>query len=215
MKAVEALELHAKKKGWVEKSFGDLYRPGTVELGAPIDKVARFLGKQLKPSRKVVSAIKFADGRVQEILEADFQVTKLAPAPKRETGLALVEEEPTKAVSVAVPTKGCPEPDFNATDVRARAVLMAFLSPEQRSDFLKYNRFVTFGATTGHRYMVISRHNREALARFGGRGLYDIDEESPICVHDYMVPAAEEMLALHMLVSLPGHEHYVRTLAPN
>jgi hypothetical protein len=31
-------------------------------------------------------------------------------------------------------------------------------------------------------------------------------------VHDYAVPAAEEMLAIHLMLQLPQHEPYLRHL---
>ena len=83
------------------------------------------------------------------------------------------------------------------------------LSPDQLADFARYNRFVSVGADTGHRYMVTSRQCTDGLLSFQ-RTLYDLDEERPLCVHDWSVPAAEEMLALHMMLGLPRWESYLR-----
>ena len=32
------------------------------------------------------------------------------------------------------------------------------------------------------------------------------------CVHDWTVPASEEMLALHLFLTMPGREHYLRDI---
>jgi len=110
-----------------------------------------------------------------------------------------------------VPTRGCPAPDFRSAELKARVVLETFLTDEQREDFQRYNRFVSVGATTGHRYMITSRHARDELSQWQ-RTLYDLDDRIPLCVHDWGVPAAEEMLALHVLVQLPEYETYLRYL---
>jgi hypothetical protein len=88
---------------------------------------------------------------------------------------------------------------------------MAFLDDDQAEDFEDRNAFVSIGVETGHRYMVTSRHARDQLATWR-RQLYDLDEGRPYCVHDYAVPAAEEMLALHLLLQIPGRESYLRHL---
>jgi hypothetical protein len=95
-------------------------------------------------------------------------------------------------------------------ELKARKVLEVFLDDEQLADFHEHNRFMTVGVS-GTRYMVTSRHARDELAGYH-RSLYDLDQERPLCVHDYSVPAAEEMLALHLLVQLPDHEGYLRHL---
>jgi len=44
------------------------------------------------------------------------------------------------------------------------------------------------------------------------RSLFDVDEHMAYCVHDWEVPAAEEMLALHAFLSVPGLESYLRAI---
>ena len=124
------------------------------------------------------------------------------------------KDDPPKAVAtVTKPVLSCPEPRLGRAEIKARGVLTEFLDEEQLADFLKHNRFVSVGAATGHRYMITSRHSREGLAMYGGRQLYDLDTKWPFCVHhDKMVPAAEEMLSLHLLLQLPEHELYLRGL---
>lgn len=200
--ALEKLAETARKKGWVDNVQGLV---DGVTLKVPVEKAGKVLAKALKPGRKLVSAIRISGGKIEEVTEQTFERALVKAGDPYRT-------EEVRAVTVAEPVRGCPAPDFNQADVLAREVLDCFLSDEQRADFNKYNRFVTVGGTTGHRYMVTSRHERSALAKYGGRSLYDLDENRAICTHDWSVPAAEEVLALHLFVSMPGYEGWLRTL---
>ena len=119
------------------------------------------------------------------------------------------KSEPVVATTVAAPVLGCPAPDFDQAEVRAAAVLRAFLTPEQLEDFRTEQAFVATGVDTGSRYIITSRHARTKLAQTT-RSLFCIEESMPYCVHDWEVPAAEEMLALLVHLSLPGKELYLR-----
>lgn len=203
--ALKTLAEVASKRRWLPTSkvplFSDLGILKTT-LGAPIDKVAKQLAKLLKPNRKIISAVQFKDGGIEEIYDDEDP----EDPPK--------VEEPAKpavaAASVAAPTRGCPAPDFGSAELKARGVLATFLSKDQIDDFTRYNRFVTTGADTGHQYMVTSRQATDALSRYQ-RTLYDLDEDRPLCVHDWSVPPAEEMLALHVLLKLPDWERFLRS----
>ena len=123
------------------------------------------------------------------------------------------DDAKTKAVTVARPVNGCPMPDFPAADVRASRVLETFLTEEQIRDYRKEGAFVTRGADTGRRYLICNRESPEVMRlRMVGRQLYDLDRREPICVHDWAVPPPEEMLALHLCLSLPGRESELLTL---
>jgi len=200
-----ALTPQARRKGWIADDATLAARE--VELAVGIDVIARAIAKKMKPDRKVLSAVKFASGCIEEITEAAY-------AEQLDLGLPrarVVKDKPAAATSVAAPYHGCPAPDFVNADVKAREVLMMFLAPEQIEDFLRYNRFVSVGAATGRRYMITSRHARDSLAQYH-RSLYDLEDRFPLCVHDWAVPAAEEMLALHICLQLPGWERYLRRL---
>lgn len=224
--ALITLEEHARKKGWIGRTdrMDDFSKKGEIRLEAPLEKVSKMLAKLLKPGRKLVSAVRFSDGKMQEIIEADYverdEAGREIKGRRAEEGKLLsmkpkVESDPPApeaiAATVAKPYVGCPAPDFENAEIRARYVLEQFLTEEQLADFRKYNRFVSLGATTGHRYVVSSRHSKSSMDQFH-RSLYDLDERRALCVHDWNVPAAEEMLMLHVLVSLPGYEDYVRFL---
>ncbi|HSX22887.1 MAG TPA: hypothetical protein VLE97_08960 [Gaiellaceae bacterium] len=188
---------------------GSLYSSGTLksELAAPIAAVARAVAKAMKPNRKTISAVVFSGGKMRELYDGD-EPGALAD-PYRSSAKDGAEAEPKAAASVAAPTRGCPSPDFERAELRAKTVLETFLSPDQIEDFRRYNRFISVGSATGHRYMVTSRQAKDELSRYQ-RTLYDLDEEFPLCVHDWSVPAAEEMLSLHVLLSLPRWELFLR-----
>lgn len=229
---------------------------GEIQLDAPIEDVQKLLSKALKPGRILVTAVRFADGVVEEKRDALAPYRKegdttepptLAPNEKAAT----VEEQPSpvaaaalKAVTVAAPVIGCPPPDFEEADVRATRVLEAFLMEDQLEDFRRYGQFLSLGHETGHRYLITSRNAPRRLARVSGRSLYDLDEPKvesgaaiirrvnagghlvdadpfagngehwgrAFCVHDWTVPASEEMLALHLFLTMPGREHYLRNI---
>ena len=202
--ALELLTKTAIKKKWVPE--GTVFGVNTV-VQATTRRVANLIAKSLKPTRKLVSAVKFSNGKIEEISEQTFTVPD-GKLSKTETGGL---SEPKAATTVATPTKGCPPPDFSPAQLRARDCVMAFLSPEQREDFLRFNRFIAVGVTTGHRYMLTSRTNRDDLQRYH-RTLYDLDDDKPLCVHDWDIPAEEELHALHIMTQLPGHEQFIREL---
>ncbi len=217
--ALMALGAVARKKKWID---GELTLDSVaIPFKAPIDKVSRQLAKLLKPGRTVISAVRFHDGTMEEVREAAAQVPEVrvvqeAEAPASATSAS--GDEPTstgkrkKAIvgaSVAAPVRGCPAPDFAQAEIRAARVLSAFLSPDQLADFKRFNRFISVGQVTGNRYMVTSRNARDQLAYYT-RSLYDLERKVELCAHDWDVPAAEEMLALHLLLQLPGWECYLR-----
>ncbi len=199
----------------------------TLNLNAPISKVQKLLQKQLKPGRDQVTVVRFGNGKVQEMTERQLEVLEtqpgiLSPAPQAgETNPELAatgsddaapkKPEKAAAVTVARPVRGCPPPDFDPAEVRAQHVMCEFLDTQQVADFKSDQAFMSVGADTGHRYIITSRHARTKLATLT-RSLYDVDEQRPYCVHDWDVPPAEEMLALHLFLSVPGLETYLREI---
>lgn len=203
-----------------------------ITLTAPIGDVEAVLSRALNPKgRKLFSAVKFSNGEIEKIYGStpsepakpdSYRINAKAvgddPPPKDEK-----KKEPEAAATVKEPVIGCPVPEFPEADVRASRALEAFLDPRQLAEYRRHGAFVTVGRDTGHRYLV---RNREAPMRLkheqlkghglvaGGsfNGLYDLDECRALCVHDWDVPPPEEMLALHLCLSLPGFERHVRML---
>jgi hypothetical protein len=217
--ALERFQVSAAKKGWIATKCDPTRATEPVVICGPIHKVQASLARLLKPSRKLVAAVKFSDGTIEEVTERTFEDDGTEAEPngegpyreavaKKAAPKKAKKKKPEAATTVAKPYRGCPAPDFVDAEIRARRVLDVFLSPDQRADFRKHNRFVTLGADTGFRYMLTSRHCNDELARFQ-RTLYDLDNRWPICTHDWEVPAAEELLSLHILLQLPGWESYL------
>ena len=175
----------------------------TIHLKAPIEDVQKILAKALKPERTLLTAVKFSDGQIEEV--------HAVPTPEgpREVIAEKPPEapQPVVATTVARPVNGCPMPDFPEADIRASKVLETFLSPGQIADYRKTGSFITTGADSGHRYLICNRERPTFMGRYlDGRQLYNLETKQPICVHDWAVPPPEEMLALHLCLSLPGRE---------
>lgn len=222
--ALQKFQANAVKKGWISKTTDLTKATEPTTVRGPIHKVQASLARYLKPTRKLVSAVKFSDGTIEEVTERTFEDDGEAAEPSNgdgpyreqaaKKGAKKKKKKPKAAATVAKPRRGCPAPDFTQADVRARRVLVEFLDAQQLTDFQNHNRFISIGADTGFRYMITSRHANDALANYQ-RTLYDLDNERAICTHDWDVPAAEEMLALHLLLQLPGWETYLLGLDAN
>jgi hypothetical protein len=181
---------------------------GKIVVPKRIDKIEDMLSKMMKRDRKLLSAVVFRNGSVEEIHRSENHPYR-DPAPAS----TAIEKVPKAAVTVAQPTIGCPLPEFERAEVRATRVLREFLSEQQLADFERTQSFLTVGGDTGHQYVLTSRHApAERLARVGGRSVFDVAAHRSICVHDWVVPAAEELLELKLFLELPGHESYVRGL---
>ncbi len=215
----------AEKKAWLgdadEMSALVTGSDGAVVLKAPLLKVSAELTKLLKPQRSIVTAVKYADGRMVEVQGSGAEETpsssSAAPGLVERAGAAVSKAadavvDAVAGVSVAKPTQGCPQSVFQRAEQKARDVLEVFLDDEQMADFKAHGAFFSTGALTGHRYMITARTNPAGLKKTGGRSLYDLDTKEAFCVHDYVVPVAEECLALHLLLQLPEHENYLRHL---
>jgi hypothetical protein len=205
-KALASLKDKAEAKSWLTTSASDFDREmnpgGGLVLKAKIGDVQKLLAKALRPGRKLVSVVKFANGKLEEVSSADLaEVKDVKEADKKEA----------TGTTVAKPTRGCPVPRLGQADLKARKVLFEFLSDDQMDDFEDHQQFVSTGAGTGHKYMVTSRNAPSKLAQYQGRQLYDLVEQRSFCIHhDGFVPAAEEMLTLHLMLQFPHHESYLR-----
>jgi len=201
----QALETLQRKAigNWPTASPADTpYRitdKGDVLVSMPIAKVVNILARGMKWGRKLLTAVTFSGGKIEEVRRGDGE----APAA--------LANSPKAAVTVAQPTRGCPIPEFERAEILATRVLKEFLSPTQLVDFERTQSFIVVGADSGHRYMLISRHS-PSLHAYGGRSVYDVTEGQSICVHDWLVPASEELLELALFLGLPGRERYVRAL---
>lgn len=185
------LEKGVKKGLWATTNIDADLTAKALDLNAPLATIQKEVTKALKPQRETLSVVKFVDGRIEETREA------------------VLVSEAAAGVSVAVPDRGCPAPAFVKAELKAREVLERFLGAGQLENFRRHNSFVTVGGDTGHFLRITSRQTK-AWERFGT--LYDLSTDEPMCVHDYSVPAAEEMLAVMLCMSLPKWETHLREL---
>ena len=178
---------------------------GKIVVPKPVQKVEALLAKSMKRGRKLLSAVVFKNGRIEEIDRTEGgEVAALATVEK---------SEPKAAVTVAQPALSCPVPEFERANVRATRVLREFLSPQQLEDFERTQSFLVTGADSGHKYVLTSRQApAEQLAKVGGRSVYDVNRGYAVCVHDWTVPASEELLELALFLSMPGRERAVSVL---
>ncbi len=204
-KALENLIQYAQSKQWKTEDVPEAFHlkgtpmrgnsgTGALTIHKRLATVKNRLAKDLKPGRALVDVVQFKSGEIVE------------------HSVAPIKEKPARGVTVAAPTVGCAVPTLEAAEIKAREVLMAFLDDSQAEDFERHNRFLSTGAATGHRYMVTSRLEKDNVARNVHGQLFDLSDDNPLCVHDYSVPAAEEMLALHLLLQIPERENYMRGL---
>jgi len=181
-----------------------------VTLKAPIVAIERFLTRQLRGKTNTVSVMITDQGNLYEIKMPDPDEEETNVLPFRRQGGEEVEE-PDAATTVRKPAVGCPAPNFQHAIFRATDVLRKFLTPEQIQDYERHQRFVTVGARTGHRYMLTSRHVCSTRGNHF-RTVYDLDEGRALCIHDWGIPAPEELLTMHVMLSLPSGENHVRAL---
>jgi len=182
-----------------------------VILKAPITTIERFLTRHLRGATSTVSVMITDQGNLYEIKGEDFQADTNVLPFRREAEGGDPEEKPKAATTVRKPAVGCPAPNFEETRIRANEVLKAFLSPEQIEDYERYQKFVTIGGASGRRYLLTSRH---ALSRTSSRmrSVRDVDLNKDLCVHDWGIPAPEELLTMHTMLSLPQYEGYIHGL---
>jgi hypothetical protein len=199
----------ATEKAWAsmpDDSFviGDK-KPRHVILKAPVVAVERFITRQLRGKSDTVSVMITDHGKLYEIkVPEDPDVDTNVLPFRRDPG----GEEPEAATTVRKPAIGCPAPDFEHAHIRATDVLRQFLTPQQTADYEKHQRFVTVGGKTGKRYMLTSRHARSELSKYH-RTVYNLDDDQAKCVHDWGIPAPEELLTMHLMLSMPEYEEYV------
>ena len=213
---------------------------GSVRIVKPVDKVEAVLAKAMKRGRKLLSAVVFKNGRIEEVHRTADGEAVAAPAghpyrdlpddpppgalvrsdeaDKKSTGVVAtvkgaIAASAKAAVTVAQPTVGCPVPEFERAEVRATRVLRAFLTDGQLADFERTQTFLVSGADSGHLYLLTSRHAPlDRWNKVGGRSVYNVTLGQPVCVHDWTVPAAEELMELKLFLEISGRERYVRSL---
>ena len=204
----EALSMLGKKF-----SLNTSTQVGKIVVPKPVAKVEAVLAKAMKRGRKLLSAVVFKNGRIEEVhrtADGETKVETVVEDPCR----GEVKDVVKAVVTVAQPMLSCPVPEFERADVRATRVLREFLAPQQLADFERTQSFLVTGADSGHRYVLTSRQaSAERLEKVNGRSVFDLTRGYAVCVHDWVVPAAEELLELKLFLELEGHEASVSRMA--
>lgn len=185
---------------------------GKILIAKRVEKVEKLLATSMKRGRKLLTAVVFKNGKIEELhrTEKDGVAQTIVTTVKEDVDAAASAKA---AVTVAQPALSCPVPEFDRAQVRATRVLREFLTPVQLADFERTQQFVVVGADSGNRYVLTSRQAPAAvLDKMGGRTVFDCTRGHAVCVHDWTVPAAEELLGLALFLQMPGREHHVSVL---
>ena len=193
----------AAKKGWWDGTppgKGEPYqgKPKDIPVDAPLAKASKVLIGLARPKDRTLTAVKFADGKMETIEGANA------------TSLALVEEtigrakkgekghgEEAAAASVKRPTPCCPQCQPGAIGP-ASEVLLSFLTPEQHKQWARERAILVEGKLSGHRYLIAHRHS--PIAQRVGRICFDTDDGEVVHFHDWSVPPEEEVLAAKLIM---------------
>lgn len=182
----------ASKRGWTSvRVIRATGIPPTqdIVLATSLATAGTRLLKFLRPKDSTLTAVSFQDGRVVTTSgTSDTDVAKIAKE---------LEKEPKAAVSVSRPTPCCPDCKPGAIGP-ASEVLLAFLTPEQHTDWAEHRAFRARGQLSGHDYLVMHRHHPLAVA--SGRHVYDLTDDARMDFHDVSLPPEEEALSAKLVL---------------
>lgn len=199
--AGEFLRMAAKKRWWdgTPPDKGEPYkgRAKDILIEAPLAKTSKALIRIARPRDRTLTAVKFADGKMEAIegaTAASLEVIEKTVARAKEG-----EKKGKEAVAASVkrPTPCCPECQPGAIGP-ASEVLQAFLSPEQHDQWARERAIMVEGHLSGHRYVIAHRHSK--LAQRVGRICFDTDDQNVLHFHDWSVPPEEEVLAAKLVM---------------
>jgi hypothetical protein len=174
----------ARSKKWISQTVG-IQSEGTSRLviAASLVEMGKVLAPNLMSKEGTLTAVKAADGKITASYDPVAVVT---------------QEEAIDAVTVHRPTHCCPHNQPGPVDHRANLVLLRFLTPSQTKSWANDGSFVVFGHLSGHAYRVYHRHHPDAVRL--GKCCLDIDEGHVLHLWNWMVPPAEECLALKLFL---------------
>lgn len=191
----------ARKKKWTEATDPLIAENEGILLSAPIAEAGPVLAKGVRPSKASITAVKFADGKL-EVFEGtdDRTLTQIEKTVK--------EKEPAAAASVKRPTPSCPQCQPGAIKPATEA-LLAFLDEKQHRSWAKLRAIEVTGHLSGHRYVLAHRHS--PIAQRVGRVCFDLTDSGVVHFHDVTVPPEEEVLAAKLI--LENREPWLRNEA--
>jgi len=193
---------HAKNEKWWDgapPAKGKPYNGAKLEIKiqATLAKASKALITFSRPKDRTLTAVKFADGKLEVIEGATITALAaiedtVAKAKAQET-----KEKEAKAASVKRPTPCCPQCLPGAIGP-ASEVLLSFLSPSQHEQWARERAIMVEGHLSGHRYVIAHRHSE--TAQRVGRICFDADDEKVVHFHDWSVPPEEEVLAAKLIM---------------
>ena len=209
---VEKFLTTANKNGWLGEEFGLPlgYRAGkktVFKLNVAMAKAGPVLVKLTKPVDRTITAVKFANGKLEVIDQAKSKVIEAA-VKKAETDEAKTPDKKAAAASVSRPTTCCPDCVPGSVE-RASDALLSFLTDEQHEQWARTRSIVVEGNLTGHRYVLAHRHSPRAIEQ--KKICYDMEDRFVVHFHKNDVPPEEEVLAAKLV--LEHREHWLRNQA--
>ena len=193
------------KRGWCQSQelwHSEGPKEQTVALTGPVGKVAAAMAKRLKAGKQTLSAVRYADGKVETVEGTEANLDRFIESAEEKS------EKPEVGVTVKRPTPCCPQ-CFQGAIEPATEVLLSFLSPEQHEQWSRERALVCYGGRTGFRYLLAHRHT--PLACRMGKICCDIDNGIVVHFHDHSVPPEEEVLAA--MLCLQHREAWLRNEA--
>ena len=192
----------ARKRKWTRaraKIDNAAYRE--IKLSASVAAAGKVLVGILKPGEQSLTAIKYEDEDIIEVVES-ANTEKLAALLEPKTTHAPTKAKPAKekkkkAASVKRPTACCPRCIPGAVD-RASEVLLSFLSTEQHEQWAEHRTIEVHGHMSGHTYVLAHRHTD--MAQQMGFMCGDLTDGGVLHFHDWSVPPEEEVLAAKIIL---------------
>lgn len=198
----------ARGSGWIDNVEGISPRgESRLAIKAPVVKAGVILAKGASGVRAgVLTAVRSTAGEIIAVYERAEDAIKAAEVatvtPKAEPKPAAATPKPTPkpdaAVTVRRPTPCCPNA-IPGRDVRALDVLRDFCTPVQWADFTSHGVLFCKGSHTGHTYRLAHRYHPDAIR--DTRICRDVDTGVVLHFHDWLVPAAEEVLAAMLFLT--------------
>ena len=212
---IEKFLTRAQKENWLGEEFGLplAYREAghktIFELKTTIAKAGPILVKLAKPIERTITAVKFADGKLEVIDQAKSKTVQdainKAEVDEKKAGAKLAN---ASAASVSRPTTCCPDCVPGSVE-RASEALLAFLTPQEHEQWAQTRSIVVEGGYTGHQYLLAHRHSPQAIRQ--RKICFDLDDRFVMHFHKNDVPPEEEILASKLV--LEHREDWLRNEA--
>jgi len=178
-----------------------------LPLSMSIEKASKLLIKHARPKDRTLTAVKFADGKMEITEGATSEALEKIESDTSKAKDSKGKDKPA-GVSVKRATPCCPSCMPGAIEP-ATEVLLSFLTPEQHETWKDKRVIIVEGELTGHRYLLAHRHS--AFGQKVGRICYDLDDSYVVHFHDWSVPPEEEVLGAKLV--LENREAWLRNEA--